>query len=417
MGDPAVPERDQVLHRGARGSHVVDADAGPAGDVRADHRDRPVQLGEGVDLLLVRGEAQHEHRVHPASHQVRGEHAPARLEVTTQVVEQQVVARLPQRRLRALHDRGEEPPAHERYDDADRSGPPACQAGGTRRPDVLQLGGCLQDPVAGGLRDPRQAAQGARHGGRRHTDLARDVLDARHADRLVARSAARRTVTLMSSHLPDGARLTFGTATASYQVEGATTADGRGPSIWDTFTARPGTISDGSDGSVACGVLRAARRRPRPARRAGRGPLPLLGGLAAGAARPAAARSSRAGWPTTTGSSTGCSRGVSRRWPRSTTGTCRSRSRTRAAGPCATPPSGSPTTRRSCTTTSATACSSGRPSTSRGARRTSAMPPASTRPAAASRPPPTAPPTTCCWGTGWPRAACTTPAATVSGSC
>ena len=56
----------------------------------------------------------------------------------------------------------------------------------------------------------------------------------------------------MSSHLPDGARLTFGTATASYQVEGAVTADGRGPSIWDTFTAAKGTILDSSDGSVAC---------------------------------------------------------------------------------------------------------------------------------------------------------------------
>jgi beta-glucosidase len=56
----------------------------------------------------------------------------------------------------------------------------------------------------------------------------------------------------MSSHLPDGTRLAHGTATASYQVEGSTTADGRGPSIWDTFTARPGTIKDGSDGAVAC---------------------------------------------------------------------------------------------------------------------------------------------------------------------
>jgi beta-glucosidase len=54
------------------------------------------------------------------------------------------------------------------------------------------------------------------------------------------------------SHLPDGTRLVYGTATASYQVEGSTTADGRGPSIWDTFTARPGAIKDGSDGSVAC---------------------------------------------------------------------------------------------------------------------------------------------------------------------
>jgi beta-glucosidase len=56
----------------------------------------------------------------------------------------------------------------------------------------------------------------------------------------------------MSSHLPDGARLAYGTATASYQVEGSTTTDGRGPSIWDTFAARPGTIKDRSDGSVAC---------------------------------------------------------------------------------------------------------------------------------------------------------------------
>jgi beta-glucosidase len=58
---------------------------------------------------------------------------------------------------------------------------------------------------------------------------------------------------MTSAHLPAGRPLAFGTATASYQIEGATEADGRGPSIWDTFSARPGTIADGSDGSVACG--------------------------------------------------------------------------------------------------------------------------------------------------------------------
>ena len=47
--------------------------------------------------------------------------------------------------------------------------------------------------------------------------------------------------------------LGLGVATASYQVEGASEADGRGPSIWDVFAAQPGTIADGSDGSVACG--------------------------------------------------------------------------------------------------------------------------------------------------------------------
>ena len=32
----------------------------------------------------------------------------------------------------------------------------------------------------------------------------------------------------------------WGCATASYQVEGAAREDGRGPSIWDTFSHSPG---------------------------------------------------------------------------------------------------------------------------------------------------------------------------------
>jgi beta-glucosidase len=56
----------------------------------------------------------------------------------------------------------------------------------------------------------------------------------------------------MTAHLPDPARLAWGVATAAYQVEGATTEDGRGVSIWDTFSARPGAVVDGSDGAVAC---------------------------------------------------------------------------------------------------------------------------------------------------------------------
>jgi beta-glucosidase len=56
----------------------------------------------------------------------------------------------------------------------------------------------------------------------------------------------------MRHALPDGSRLAFGVATASYQIEGAPHADGKAPSIWDTFTQRPGAVDDGSDGSVAC---------------------------------------------------------------------------------------------------------------------------------------------------------------------
>jgi beta-glucosidase len=40
-------------------------------------------------------------------------------------------------------------------------------------------------------------------------------------------------------------------STSAYQIEGAADADGKGPSIWDTFTARPGTVRHGEDGRVA----------------------------------------------------------------------------------------------------------------------------------------------------------------------
>ena len=54
---------------------------------------------------------------------------------------------------------------------------------------------------------------------------------------------------------PDGANFppgfVWGTATSSYQVEGAVNEDGRGPSIWDTFTHRSGKIEDGSTGDRA----------------------------------------------------------------------------------------------------------------------------------------------------------------------
>jgi beta-glucosidase len=44
----------------------------------------------------------------------------------------------------------------------------------------------------------------------------------------------------------------FGTATAAYQIEGAVTEDGRGPSIWDTFSHTPGAVYRGDDGDIAC---------------------------------------------------------------------------------------------------------------------------------------------------------------------
>ncbi|OXM52926.1 GH1 family beta-glucosidase [Amycolatopsis alba] len=61
----------------------------------------------------------------------------------------------------------------------------------------------------------------------------------------------------MTRSFPAGFR--WGTATAAYQIEGSTTADGRGPSIWDTFTARPGQVLDGATGDPACDHYRRYR--------------------------------------------------------------------------------------------------------------------------------------------------------------
>lgn len=51
---------------------------------------------------------------------------------------------------------------------------------------------------------------------------------------------------------PFPAGFVWGAATAAYQVEGAVTAGGRTPSIWDTFSHTPGRVLGGATGDVAC---------------------------------------------------------------------------------------------------------------------------------------------------------------------
>lgn len=53
----------------------------------------------------------------------------------------------------------------------------------------------------------------------------------------------------MAINFPDG--FLWGSATAAYQVEGAVAEDGRGRSIWDTFSHTPGKTTHGDTGDIA----------------------------------------------------------------------------------------------------------------------------------------------------------------------
>ncbi|RKZ04607.1 hypothetical protein DRQ21_02315 [Candidatus Fermentibacteria bacterium] len=52
----------------------------------------------------------------------------------------------------------------------------------------------------------------------------------------------------MSRAFPDG--FLWGAATAAYLVEGAVAQDGRGSSVWDTFSHIPGMVKHGHNGDT-----------------------------------------------------------------------------------------------------------------------------------------------------------------------
>ena len=53
----------------------------------------------------------------------------------------------------------------------------------------------------------------------------------------------------MKNKFPNG--FFWGTATASYQIEGAIDKDGKSKSIWDTFTHTPGKVKNNENGDTA----------------------------------------------------------------------------------------------------------------------------------------------------------------------
>ena len=162
---------------------------------------------------------------------------------------------------------------------------------------------------------------------------------------------------------PEG--FSWGAATAAYQIEGAATADGRGVSIWDTFSRVPGKVRRGDTGDVACDSYH--RYREDVALMASLGPerLPVLDLVAA--------RSSRAGREPVNQKGLDYYRALLDELAKHDISAAVTlyhwdlpqELQDAAAGPCAAPPSDSPSTRSSWPSSSATGCRAGSRSTSR----------------------------------------------------
>ncbi len=63
----------------------------------------------------------------------------------------------------------------------------------------------------------------------------------------------------MNSSAKFPADFTWGVATSAYQIEGAAAQEGRGPSVWDTFSHAPGKVRTGDTGDLACDHYRRFR--------------------------------------------------------------------------------------------------------------------------------------------------------------
>ena len=126
------------------------------------------------------------------------------------------------------------------------------------------------------------------------------------ADEARGRST-RRPVTASAARRRFPADFLWGAATSAFQIEGGVDLDGRGPSIWDTFCATPGTVAGGDDARTAADHRQPHGRRRRPAGLASASGRTGSRSRGRGSCPPVAARSARTASTSTGPSSTSSS--------------------------------------------------------------------------------------------------------------
>ena len=150
----------------------------------------------------------------------------------------------------------------------------------------------------------------------------------------------------------------WGCATAAYQIEGGAAEDGRGPSVWDVFSHKPGITVNGDTGDVADDSYHLYKEDVRLLKNLGVATYRLSISWSRIFPREPASPIPRA-LTTTAASSTNCSPTKSPPTSPSSTGTCPRPCRQGPAGNRATPAKPLPNMPRTSPSTSATASTTG----------------------------------------------------------
>jgi hypothetical protein len=174
MGDRAVPQPGQVVDGLADPLGVGRADHvhGVAGDPAPDHHHRELPA-EGGQLGGRGDRAQQDQGL--AAEVDQGLGGPALVAGAGHRAQDHVVAVALGRLVEVLDQLGVEGAAHHHLH-PDQVGPPPGEQAGRPVGAVAELGGRLQDPLAGGRAGPGGARQHHRHRGRRHPDPGGHVL-------------------------------------------------------------------------------------------------------------------------------------------------------------------------------------------------------------------------------------------------